>query len=141
HCWGRGKTMKGRTFRKTALSVAMGLSLGTLAIPMAHAATNDGSVVGRVVTGDERPVAGAQITARNVDTGLTRTVTAGEDGSYRCPFLPIGEYVLEVQRDGVAQNRVEDVVVRLGTATNVVIPLGVASLDAISVVATTAMPM
>lgn len=133
--------MKGRTFRKTALSVAMGLSLGTLAIPMAQAATNDGSVVGRVVTGDDRPVAGAQITARNVDTGLTRTVTAGDDGSYRFPFLPIGEYVLEVRRDGVAQNRIEDVEVRLGTATNVVIPLGVASLDAISVVATTAAPM
>src|SRR5690606_10352702 len=37
--------------------------------------------------------------------------------------------------------RVEDVEVRLGTATNVVIPIGMASLDAIEVTATSAIPM
>ena len=133
--------MARRTFRKTALSVALGLGLGTMAVQPLLAATNDGSVVGRVVAAGDRPVAGAQVTARNLETGFSRTVTADADGSYRFPFLPVGEYVLEVQHGDAGAARVDEVEVRLGTATNVIIPLGLASLDAIEVTATAAAPM
>ena len=129
-----------RRIRRSTLSVAMGLALGSLCVP-ALAATNDGSVVGRLVAGSGQSVAGAVVTARNVDTGLTRSVTAAADGSYRFPFLPIGEYVVEVRGDGIESARVEEVEVRLGTATNLVIPVGVAALDAVQVVATTAAPL
>ena len=87
--------MRSRTIRKSALAVALSLCMTTLAV---QAATNDGSVVGRLVPADGGSVAGLEITARNVGTGLTRTVRADADGSYRFPFLPVGEYVLEVRR-------------------------------------------
>src|SRR5438093_10404760 len=35
---------------------------------------------------------GATVTVRNVDTGLTRSVQTGEDGTYRIPTLPVGPY-------------------------------------------------
>lgn len=130
--------MHSKTLRKTALSVAMGLCLGSMAaMQPLHAANNDGSVVGRLVASEGQSLAGAEVSARNVETGLVRTVKANADGSYRFPFLPVGEYVLEVRRDGGNAGRVEDVAVRLGTATNVIIPIGATSLTAVEVIGST----
>ncbi|WP_330970805.1 carboxypeptidase-like regulatory domain-containing protein, partial [Lysobacter sp. A3-1-A15] len=70
--------MNNNVLHRTALSIAMGLCLASLA-PMAIA--QDGSVVGR-------SAANAQVTVRSPDTGFTRTVTADADGNYRFPFLP-----------------------------------------------------
>jgi hypothetical protein len=133
--------MRNKTLRKSTLCVALSLCLGSLASLPVQAATNDGSVVGRLVSNDGAPIGEAEVTARNVETGLTRTVTAGADGSYRFPFLPVGEYVIEVRRPGGEAATVQDVEVRLGTATNVTIPLGASTLEAIEVVGSTSNTM
>ncbi len=53
-----------------------------LAIPLAAVAqVTTATIVGTVTDPGGATVPGAQVTARNVDTGLTRTVTSGEDGS------------------------------------------------------------
>ncbi|MEQ1606296.1 MAG: carboxypeptidase regulatory-like domain-containing protein [Pyrinomonadaceae bacterium] len=68
-----------------------------LAIPMAVAAqSTTATVVGTITDPGGAQVPNASITARNADTGLTRTVVSGEDGSYRIEFLPVGNYVVEV---------------------------------------------
>ena len=43
---------------------------------------------------------GATVTIKNVDTGLIRTVTTSEDGSYSAPELPIGNYSVTVEKAG-----------------------------------------
>ena len=39
-------------------------------------------------------IPGAKVTARNIDTGQTRTVVTGNDGAYRIDALPVGNYQL-----------------------------------------------
>ncbi|HEV7700357.1 MAG TPA: carboxypeptidase regulatory-like domain-containing protein [Pyrinomonadaceae bacterium] len=68
-----------------------------LCIPIATAAqTTTATIVGTVSDPSAAPVASANITARNVDTGLTRSAVSGDDGNYRIEFLPVGNYVIEV---------------------------------------------
>ena len=75
-----------RNLRKTALCMAMGLCLSSLAAPvLAQSVT--GAVAGRAE-------AGAQITITNESTGLSRTVTVGADGTYRIGQLPPGDYTV-----------------------------------------------
>jgi hypothetical protein len=88
-----------------------------LALQSARAATGDGSLVGRLIASDPSSVSGTEIVARNPQTGFARTVRAGEDGSYRFPFLPVGEYVLEAKRGDVQLGRLGEVTVNLGAAT------------------------
>ena len=85
-----------KTFKRLALSIGMALStslcLAPLA-PVAMAQSQDGSVAGQ-----SEP--GAEITVRTPGTGFSRTTTAGSDGSFHFPFLPVGTYTLQVSRDG-----------------------------------------
>ena len=68
-----------------------------LALPFAAVAQiTTATIVGTISDPSGANVASASVTARNVDTGLKRTVTSGEDGSYRLEFLPVGNYVVEV---------------------------------------------
>ena len=79
-------------WRRRALSAAIALSIATLAAP-AFAGNNDGSIVGHTQPG-------AEIIVTSPSTGLTRSVTADSKGSYRFPFLPIGDYELAATKDG-----------------------------------------
>ena len=37
---------------------------------------------------------GATVTIKHIETGLNRTVNTSENGSYRMPALPVGQYEL-----------------------------------------------
>jgi hypothetical protein len=60
---------------------------------IAMAQNVSGAVAGRATAGD-------QVTVVSSSTGLTRTVTVGADGSYRLGQLPVGDYQLQLSRDG-----------------------------------------
>lgn len=99
-------TSRTRNMRKSALCIALGACLSTLAMPaLAQSAT--GAVAGEAPAGD-------QVVVRNTNTGLTRTVTVAADGSYRLAQLPPGDYSIQVVRDGAG----------VGEAAIVAIPLG-----------------
>jgi outer membrane receptor protein involved in Fe transport len=55
--------------------------------PLAMAQSVTGAVAGRANAGE-------QITVTNPDTGLSRTVTVGKEGTYRVAQLPPGDYTL-----------------------------------------------
>ena len=59
-----------------------------------------GTILGTVKDPSGQVVAGASLTAHNLETGQTRTVTTAEDGSYRLPSLPIGGYTVQAGHDG-----------------------------------------
>ena len=40
------------------------------------------------------------VTVQNAETGLTRTVTTADDGSYRVPALPVGRYSVRAEKSG-----------------------------------------
>lgn len=77
-----------------AIFVSIGLLLVIPLVMVAQITT--ATIVGTTSDPSGEPVAGAKITARNIDTGLTRTVNSGEDGGYRIEFLPVGSYTIEV---------------------------------------------
>lgn len=129
--------MSNRSLRRSALSVALGLCLASL-LPLAQAASNDGSLTGRVAGSGGQAVAGASVVVRNTETGLTRSVRADANGEYRFPFLPIGRYAVEVKQEGFETAQAQDVRVSLGNATSVNVTLAaMATLEAVSVVGST----
>lgn len=84
--FGRGS----KPHRRTALSLALGVSLCFSGSLLAQ--TNiTGSIYGSAQPGNT-------VVIRNLDTGLTRTVTVGEDGKFRALALPNGRYQVELQK-------------------------------------------
>jgi hypothetical protein len=55
------------------------------------------TIIGTVSDSNEQQIPNAKVTARNIETGLTRTVMTGEDGNYRIEFLPVGNYSIEIE--------------------------------------------
>jgi hypothetical protein len=55
-----------------------------LAVPaMVDAQVTTATIVGNVTDSGGANVSGAQVTARNVETGLTRGTISGDEGAYR----------------------------------------------------------
>jgi carboxypeptidase family protein/TonB-dependent receptor-like protein len=63
-------------------------------------AQNVGAISGKVTDTSEAVVPGATIEIKNLDTGVTRTVTASAQGEYRAPELPLGAYQVEASFAG-----------------------------------------
>ena len=108
--------MQNRLLR-TAIYLAMGASLAAALPQTSFAASGDGSLVGRLTDGTNKALSNTEITARNPETGFSRTVKADADGNYRFPYLPVGTYIVEAKRDGATIGKLENVTVGLGTAT------------------------
>jgi len=51
-----------------------------------------GTILGDVKGATGALIPGAMLTATNLESGLSRTATAGEDGAYRFSALPVGRY-------------------------------------------------
>jgi hypothetical protein len=69
------------------------VSVGLAQLPTA-------TVLGIVKDASGAVVPAATVTARNVDTGQSRSDTTGADGSYRFSALPVGNYEVRVVRAG-----------------------------------------
>lgn len=123
--------MKAYNIKRAALCVALGTCLGIMLPTTAMAQNVSGAVAGRATAGD-------QITVVNAGTGLTRTVTVGADGSYRLGQLPVGDYRLQLSRDGQTLGEQVAVSVAVGgtTTVNLASGGGVTNLDALQVVGT-----
>ncbi len=82
--------------RKLGLANFIAVAL-LIAIPMiAIAQVTTGTIVGTISDPTGGQVPNAKVTARNVETGLIRTVNTSDDGTYRIEFLPVGKYSVEV---------------------------------------------
>ena len=58
------------------------------------------TVLGTVQDQSAAPIAGANVTATNLRTGLSRSVVSDEDGDYIINLLPVGDYSIRVERSG-----------------------------------------
>lgn len=117
---------------KFGMSSIVGLVLLLTAVP-SPAQLPTGSILGVVRDTSGGVVASATVTVRNLDTGLSRTLTTESDGSYRFPALPVGHYEVDVTHEGfntetragltltVTQEAVVNVTLRVGAATQRVV--------------------
>ena len=123
--------MKANSLKRAALCVALGACLGVVAPGIAWAQAVSGAVAGRATAGD-------QVTVVSTSTGASRSVTVGSDGTYRLGQLPVGDYRLQVSRNGENLGDSVAVSVAVGGTTNVNLASSgdVVNLDALQVVGT-----
>jgi len=89
-CWGR--------FGIASLGLCLCLIV-LAAIPV-FAQLPTGTILGTVKDSSGAVVPQAMVTAKNVDTGATRTVNTEGDGSYRISALPVGNYEVDIEHSG-----------------------------------------
>ena len=74
-------------------------------------------------------VPGAEVTVTQTDTGVTRNVTTGADGSYLFTELPVGPYQLQVVKAGFSKSVQSGIVLQIASnpTINVTLKVGAAS--------------
>lgn len=77
------------------------------AIPAAGAQTNEATLSGVVYDTTRAALPGANVNLTNRSTGITRSTTTNETGSYQFPFVVPGTYDLEISLDGFKTLRQE----------------------------------
>ncbi len=107
------------------------LLLSFIALPL-YAQQVGASIAGHITDPSGAAVAGAAVTATGVTTGTVFSAGSDTAGLYQLPFIPIGEYVLRVTKQGFEkyeqrgivllanQKNTIDVTLRLGSTTQVV---------------------
>ena len=86
----------------SSLFAALGIALLLLHSPAAMAQTS-ASITGSVTDSSGAAVSGADITVRNVNTGLERLAVTDHSGSYQVLSLPIGSYQILISKPGFAK--------------------------------------
>ena len=80
----------------------------------AFAQLGTGTILGQITDPTGAVVPGATVTATNVDTTFTRTGTSNAQGSYRFPAMPVGNYRIEVSKQGFKTVQAAGLVVSVG---------------------------
>jgi len=94
----------------------------------AGAQQTTGNLAGRILDEQKSAVPGVTLTARNVATGFTRTVTSDAEGGYRFTALPIGDYSVLVELTGFATIDRKGIVVNVGQTVSVDFELTIAKV-------------
>jgi outer membrane receptor protein involved in Fe transport len=86
-----------------------------------------GNIRGTVTDPSGALVQSAQITVRQIETGLARSATTDRDGSYLLVELPVGHYTLEVTAKGFKKYLQEGITLDVNEIATVPVRLGVGS--------------
>ena len=92
-------------------------------------AQDRGTIRGTVSDPTGAAVPAAKVTIRNIDTGLTQSVTTGTDGLYALPYLPAGNYSVTTEKAGFRKAEATAIRVNVATVISVDIALTVGSVD------------
>jgi len=88
-----------RSVAAIAVAIVIEISAGAAA---AQQSVEYASVGGRVVDPSGAVVAGAQVTARQVETNFAAHATTDQAGRFRFPYLKVGAYEITVEQPGLA---------------------------------------
>src|SRR5689334_11245487 len=75
---------------------------------MTALAQSTGTIQGTITDESGAALANAQVTVRNLETGVERTTQTDSLGSYQVAALPVGVYRIEVQAQGFQPSTVND---------------------------------
>jgi len=109
--------------------IVLSLLLSALASVAAFGqATASGTIEGTVVDNSQAVVVGAQVVATFKATGVTRTATTNETGTYRFDFVPAGTYQIKVSKTGFASwTQTTELLIGQTATVNASLKLGSAS--------------
>ena len=117
-------------FVATLIAVFAGVSYG-------QATAN---IVGNIKDSSQAAVPGARVTAVNVQTGLRLARESGPDGAYSIPLVPVGQYRLEVEKEGFQRYERSGITLAVGDNATLDVLLAVGSVTE-SVTVTAAAPL
>ena len=117
---------------------AMVLAMVLLATVIAWSSIT-GSISGIVTDPSGALISGATVTAKNMQTGITTSVTSDSKGFYNFPALPVGSYDIEITQTGFRSYRKTGLVIDANSAlrADAALQLGAAS-EKIEITAETA---
>ena len=87
-----------------------------------------GTITGNVLDPSNAGVPNAQVTAKNINTGLERKATTAADGLYTIPLLPVGEYEVSATAPGFAESKAGATRVGVGQLLTVDLKLAVGAV-------------
>ena len=113
--------MRTRNVRLSRIALCVALAIGT--VP-ALAQNTTSAVVGRVTAADGRPIAGATVTIRHVESGSVSNLVTDSEGRYSARGLRAGgPYTITVTKDGAVEKR-ENVQLKLAETESIDLRIG-----------------
>lgn len=89
----------------------VGIILAVLAaVSAVSAQTVTGTLEGRITDASKAVIAGASVTVKDKDTGLTRATSTNHEGYYQLTFLPVGAYTVTAETTGFGRAQREAVI-------------------------------
>jgi len=123
----------GPMFRRIACVISV-LYLLLISPGLRAQSTTDGAIAGTVTDASGAAVPNASVTVTNKGTNLVQTASSDESGYFRVANLQPGSYTMKVEAPGLAPFTAENVIVQIGSVTEVPAKLNVASAGATVVV-------
>ena len=99
--------------------------VAVLAVAAARGQESRGTILGRVSDPTGAVIAGAEVRATNVATGVPVAARSNEAGNYVLPYLMPGSYTVQCEMAGFKKFVREDVQIRVNDTVEVNIPLPV----------------
>jgi hypothetical protein len=115
-------------FTGLVCSLCLFAATDLLTLRQAGAQALTGAIAGRVVDTAGAAVPNAKITVRNTDVSTTRILASGVDGAFRFTGLASGAYTVEGRASNLASRRPVRLTVTLGSSTEIVLRLDVATV-------------
>ncbi|MFN7933946.1 MAG: carboxypeptidase regulatory-like domain-containing protein [Bryobacteraceae bacterium] len=103
--------------------------VAALSLSPLSAQRQTGSISGSVSDSTQAVIPAAKVTARNLETGVNRTVLSNENGLFVINALAAGRYEIVVARDGFISHRVRELVLQIAQEANLNIILQVGSVS------------
>jgi hypothetical protein len=98
--------------------------LALAAIP-AFAQSDQGGIVGRVTDPSNASIPGATVQALNKGTNVSESVVTNSSGLFEFPLLPVGKYIITVEKSGFRRSATEEIDLHAGTQPRVDVVLQV----------------
>ena len=117
------------------LRLGLIIAIASSLTPTTMAQTFRGAILGTVVDPQGAVVAGANVTAKNLGTGVARSTITDDVGNFSITELSIGRYEISVQAKGFQLTRVTDIQVEVASERRVDVTLSISGADTVTITA------